>query len=287
MKKINMIIADDNKVNAQSLKAEFLKREEIGDVKVVNNGKEVIELLRIVDVDVLICDLIMPSLDGFGVIEQMDSMNLTKKPSIIMMSAVGKDSVTQKAMDVMGVDYYMVKPVDFNQLFQRVVEVFESNNSELIETTNSVNSEIQLNSQVSMDALEYSNVVQIENYSKPCDASLDIEITNILHTMGMPANIKGYRYLKDAIHMVVDNMELLYGITKELYPSIAKMNNTTSSRVERAIRHAIEVTWSRGNTQFMHELFASSVDINKNKPKNSEFIAKIAEKLNLELSIAR
>ena len=177
-----------------------------------------------------------------------------------MLSAVGQETITQKAINL-GAEYYIVKPFSFDILLKRINQLA---GNEVAETgkMNYVRS-IGRGSQVQRDELE-------------------LEITNIIHEVGVPAHIKGYHYLRDAIMMVVDDMELLGAVTKELYPAIAQKNNTTPSRVERAIRHAIEVAWNRGKIETIDQLFGYTVENNKGKPTNSEFIAIISDKLRLE-----
>ena len=276
-KKINVLIADDNRDNAQNIKEILLCQSNIGDVKVVNNGKDVLELIKNMKFDVLICDLIMPHLDGLAVIEEIKAMNLEESPFIIMMSSIGKDTLIQKAVNL-GVDYYMLKPIDYNLLVKRVSDMPGSLTS--IKSNNNINQKHSLKSNVVL--MEARRPSFIENNS-----NMQTKITNIMHEIGVPVHIKGYIYLREAIELVVDDVSLLGAITKELYPAIAKKYKTTSSRVERAMRHAIEVTCTRGDAQAMSGLFGYSISSHKAKPTNSEFIAMIADKLRLELSVAK
>lgn len=196
-------------------------------------------------------------------------MNLPKQPKIIVLSAVGQDKITQTAINL-GADYYIVKPFDFVIFINRIREL----------VTNKVvggEPKIRQNQEVQMTRSDY-----VKN-----TGNIETEITNIIHEIGVPAHIKGYLYLREAIKMVIDNVELLGAVTKELYPSIAKKYNTTPSRVERAIRHAIEVAWSRGKVDTINQLFGYTVHNTKGKPTNSEFIAMIADKLRLEHSMVK
>ena len=276
-KKINVVVADDNRDNAQNIKAELLRQDNIGDIKVASNGREVIELVKSMKVDVLICDLIMPHIDGLAIVEKIKEMNLEETPFIVMISSIGKDSVIQKAVNL-GVDYYMLKPIDYTLLTKRISDI--SGNMTSIKSSNNINQQDSLTSNVVL--MESRRPSFVEDNS-----SMQTKITNMMHKIGVPAHIKGYIYLREAIGLVVDDISLLGAITKELYPAIARKYRTTSSRVERAMRHAIEVTCTRGDGQAMSDLFGYSLNSHKTKPTNSEFIAMIADKLRLELSVAK
>lgn len=189
-------------------------------------------------------------------------------PRVIVLSAVGQDKITQQAI-TLGADYYVVKPFDMDIFTKRIREMF---NTQDVETKRrSVSTQV-----VEREAAATSR--------GPID--LETEITSIIHEIGVPAHIKGYMYLREAITMVVNDMELLSAVTKELYPSIAKKYNTTASRVERAIRHAIEVAWGRGQVDAINKLFGYTVHNEKGKPTNSEFIAIIADKLRLKNKVS-
>ena len=264
--KISVLIADDNK-DFCSILSEYLSTQD--DVEVVGTAKDGIEALELItetNPDVLVLDIIMPHLDGLGVLERLHSIELDKFPKIIVLSAVGQDKITQRAISL-GADYYVVKPFDFEIFMKRIKQV-----------TGSTPAIIERRKQIEMP----SGLVNSPNSSK----SLEAKITNIIHEIGVPAHIKGYLYLREAITMVVDNIELLSAVTKELYPNIAKKFNTTPSRVERAIRHAIEVAWSRGKVDTINNLFGYTVHTDKGKPTNSEFIAMVADKLRLEQKIS-
>jgi len=267
--KIKIVLADDNKDFCQLLKEYLSNEEDIEILGIAKDGIEAIELVQKTQPDLLVLDVIMPHLDGLGVIEKLNSMNLQKQPKIIVLSAVGQDKITQTAINL-GADYYIVKPFDFVIFINRIREL----------VTNKVvgsESKIRQNQEMQMTRSDY-----VKN-----TGNIETEITNIIHEIGVPAHIKGYLYLREAIKMVIDNVELLGAVTKELYPSIAKKYNTTSSRVERAIRHAIEVAWSRGKVDTINQLFGYTVHNTKGKPTNSEFIAMIADKLRLEHSMVK
>ena len=268
--KIKIVLADDNKDFCQVLKEYLSNENDIEILGIAKDGIEALDLVKKTQPDLLVLDVIMPHLDGLGVIEKLNSMNLPKMPKIIVLSAVGQDKITQSAINL-GADYYIVKPFDFVIFINRIRELV-SNKTKHIETKpRATHTDIQM---TRSDFVR--NVGNIET-----------EITNIIHEIGVPAHIKGYLYLREAIKMVIENVELLGAVTKELYPSIAKKFNTTPSRVERAIRHAIEVAWSRGKVDTINQLFGYTVHNTKGKPTNSEFIAMIADKLRLEHSMVK
>ena len=269
--KISVLIADDNKEFCSILNDYLLNQRDIVVTGIAKDGREALELIVEKKPDLVILDIIMPHLDGLGVLEKLNTMELEKVPRIIILSAVGQDKITQQAI-TLGADYYTVKPFDMEVFTKRIREMF---NGVSTQTTN-VRTSYQTSSIISS-----SN----ENRTKaPMD--LETEITNIIHEVGVPAHIKGYMYLREAITMVVNDMELLSAVTKELYPSIAKKYNTTASRVERAIRHAIEVAWGRGQIEAINRLFGYTVHNEKGKPTNSEFIAIIADKLRLKNKVS-
>ena len=267
--KIKIVLADDNKDFWQLLKEYLSNEEDIEILGIAKDGIEALDLVQKTQPDLLVLDVIMPHLDGLGVIEKLNSMDLPKQPKIIVLSAVGQDKITQTAINL-GADYYIVKPFDFVIFINRIREL----------VTNKVvggEPKVRQNQNVQMTRSDY-----VKN-----TGNIETEITNIIHEIGVPAHIKGYLYLREAIKMVIDNVELLGAVTKELYPSIAKKYNTTPSRVERAIRHAIEVAWSRGKVDTINQLFGYTVHNTKGKPTNSEFIAMIADKLRLEHSMVK
>lgn len=260
--KIKIVIADDNKEFADIL-SEYLKGQSDFDViGIAKDGVEAVKLVSTCQPDVLILDIIMPHLDGLGVLEKINSMENVPLPKVIVLSAVGQDKITQRAINL-GAEYYVVKPFDMEIFSKRIRQLF---------TPGQQMSEVRRNSvMIPQSSVKYSNA-----------NTLEAEITNIIHEIGVPAHIKGYLYLREAIEMVVNDVELLSAVTKELYPSIAKKYNTTASRVERAIRHAIEVAWGRGQVETINRIFGYTIRNSKGKPTNSEFIAMVADKLRLE-----
>ena len=273
--KMKILIADDNK-DFSDILMEFINRQEDMEViEVAGNGEEACTMIQEVQPDIVILDVIMPYLDGIGVLERVTTMNLERRPLFVMLSAVGQDKITERALSL-GAEYYIVKPFDMETLVNRIRQL---KNMALVG-----NSNIIVSSSIASSA---SNSKQLLAKSKSASAAhnLEAEVTQVIHEIGVPAHIKGYQYLRDAIIMVINDMDILNSITKQLYPSIAKQYNTTPSRVERAIRHAIEVAWSRGKMDTIDKLFGYTVNNGKGKPTNSEFIALIADRLRLEMQV--
>ncbi|WP_138204502.1 sporulation transcription factor Spo0A [Haloimpatiens lingqiaonensis] len=267
--RINVVIADDNKEFCNILNDYLMSQRDIMVSGIAKDGLEALRLIEEREPDLVILDIIMPHLDGLGVLERINSMEMKKIPRIIVLSAVGQDKITQRAINL-GADYYVVKPFDMDVFIKRIRQMFNNtiSNCDIVKTNN-----------------RYPKVESnMSDENKPVD--LETEITNIIHEIGVPAHIKGYMYLREAITMVVNNIELLSAVTKELYPSIAKKYNTTASRVERAIRHAIEVAWSRGQVDTINKLFGYTIHNDKGKPTNSEFIAMVADKLRLKNKVS-
>lgn len=263
--KIKIFIADDNADFASTL-ITYLNSQE--DMVVIGNAKDGLEASeKIVNLkpDVAILDVIMPQLDGLGVLEAI-TPKLDILPICIMLSAVGQDRVTTRAMRL-GAQYYIVKPFEMEVLVKRIRDLIKNQS---IENLPPALKEIK------------------NNYINTSNKKLNLEarVTNIIHDVGVPAHIKGYQYLRDGIIMSVKDVDVINQVTKQLYPDLAKKYKTTPSRVERAIRHAIEVAWNRGQIETMENIFGYTVNSNRGKPTNSEFIAMIADKLRLEIKSA-
>ncbi|WP_227938453.1 sporulation transcription factor Spo0A [Alkalihalobacillus deserti] len=264
MQKINVCIADDNRELVNLLNEYISAQNDMQVVGTAYNGQECLGLIEEKEPDVLILDIIMPHLDGLAVLERINTSSMKKKPHIIMLTAFGQEDVTKKAVNL-GAAYYVLKPFDMEVLITNIREI-NGQTRGLIQQT--------------------STQSFISTPQKDKGFNLDASITSIIHEIGVPAHIKGYMYLREAITMVYNDIELLGSITKVLYPDIAKKFNTTSSRVERAIRHAIEVAWSRGNIDSISSLFGYTVSHSKAKPTNSEFIAMVADKLRIEHKVS-
>ena len=252
MQNIKLLIAEENE-NNQSLITDYLQQE--GYFNVIgryDDESKILNTLKVVQIDILIINLFKSKFDGVKIIEQLrynDSEYLIPK-RIVAVTHFISNYVNAKLNDL-NVDYLAVEPVQ-------------------LESFSNVLKEMALSSDDVID----------NNY----DPNLDGETTDILHEVGVPAHIKGYLYLREAITMVYHNLDILGSITKVLYPDVAKKFNTTSSRVERAIRHAIEIAWVRGNVEAISEIFSYTISYNKSKPTNSEFIAMIADRLRLNHS---
>lgn len=268
MGKTKILIADDNKEFCDILGKFLSMEEEFEVVGVAKDGLEALDKVSKEQPDIIILDIIMPHLDGLGVLENLHKLELDCFPKVVVLSAVGQDQITQKAIEL-GADYYVVKPFDFKIFIKRLKQIIGTE----------VDSEISSKN-------DYINIPASNTQYINTSKSLEARITNIIHEIGVPAHIKGYQYLREAIAMVIDDIELLGAVTKELYPNIAEKYNTTPSRVERAIRHAIEVAWTRGKIDTIDNIFGYTVNTNKGKPTNSEFIAMIADKLRLEKEMA-
>ena len=269
--KTTILIADDNEDFAKTLVNYLEKEEEMEVIGIAKNGKEACDMVINTQPDVLLLDVIMPYLDGIGVLEYINSSGIAKKPMCIMLSAVGQAKITQTAISL-GAEYYVVKPFDIEILIKRIKEI---KNYKPTTAQNCYN-----NREVKIPYIDIS-----EN-NKKNEEALEALVTNIIHELGVPAHIKGYQYLREAIIMVIKDIDIINQITKQLYPEIARKFRTTPSRVERAIRHAIEVAWARGEQGTVESIFGYTISAAKGKPTNSEFIAMIADKLRLELKTA-
>ncbi len=266
--KISILIADDNQEFSRTLSSYINHQEDMEVIAMAKDGNEAIDMITNTNPDVALLDVIMPHLDGLGVLEHINAITNDKKPICIMLSAVGQDKITQKAINL-GAEYYVVKPFDIELLIKRIREI------KLFKPGQGANNFITRETKQQYIDLSASESKKEEN--------LEALVTNIIHEVGVPAHIKGYQYLREAIMMVVNDIDVINQITKSLYPKIAFKYNTTPSRVERAIRHAIEVAWGRGQQEAVEQIFGYTISASKGKPTNSEFIAMIADKLRLNL----
>ncbi len=263
--KIKIFIADDNAEFVSTLVTYLDSQEDMEVIATARDGLEAVDKLSKIDTDIAILDIIMPQLDGLGVLEAMHE-KLETLPICIMLSAVGQDKVTTKAM-CLGAQYYVVKPFEMEVLVKRIKELVKN---QPIESLSPVLKDVK------------TTYIEVDKNN----LNLEAKVTNIIHDVGVPAHIKGYQYLRDGIIMAVNNVDIINQITKQLYPDLAQKYKTTPSRVERAIRHAIEVAWNRGQIEYMESIFGYTVNSNRGKPTNSEFIAMISDKLRLELKTA-
>jgi len=258
MSRLNVAIADDNERMLDLLGELITNDRDLTLVGSANNGEDMYQIIKTKQPDVVLLDLIMPKIDGLSVMELVNGDKQIKKlPDFIVVSAIGQDKVTDDAFKK-GANYYIMKPFNNQTLLNRI--------KRLGKCAQKIRSSPE------------SKVVSMEIKEE----NLESRVTNMIHEIGIPAHIKGYHYLRDAIMMSVEDMDVLNAITKILYPTVAKKHQTTASRVERAIRHAIEVAWSRGKLDTLDELFGYTVSNGKGKPTNSEFIALIADTIRLE-----
>ncbi|NLM75478.1 MAG: sporulation transcription factor Spo0A [Clostridiaceae bacterium] len=261
-KKIRVLVADDN-VPFGLIICEYLESQD--DIEVtarVENGEEAIEMIEKTKPDIVILDIIMPRLDGLGVLTRYKNVDPKEKPIFIVLSAVGQDAITQQALSL-GAIYYIVKPFDLSVLVERIRELVRTHSPTVLR----------------MDSQNTASN-SVKTSIDPGD-SVQAKVTKIMRDVGVPAHIKGYQYMRDAILMAVEDREVISAVTKRLYPELAKAYKTTPSRVERAIRHAIEVAWNRGKVDTINKLFGYTINTKKGKPTNSEFIAMVADTLRL------
>jgi sporulation transcription factor Spo0A len=259
-KNIKIIVADDNQNFCKLLQDNLQSQEDFNIVGVAYNGLDAWELIQTQEPDLIIIDLIMPNLDGLGVLEHINSRTTMRRPKIIMQTAFGQEALTQQAMSL-GVDYFILKPFDLNVLNKRIRSLTQTQ------------TQTQIPSAASAQFSTATPVVRTVGKGE----NLSVDVTAIMHQIGIPAHVKGYQYIREAILMVIEDVSLLGAVTKELYPEIAKKYNTGPSRVERGIRHAIELAWERGQIDTLKRIFGYSMNVELQKPTNSEFIALLAD----------
>ncbi len=255
--KINIALAEDSDGFGEACRRK-LENSGYNVTVLEKNGQKVIDYLRDNTPDVLLMDAFMQQKDALGVLKEMESMSFDKKPAVMLMSAVDNPKFEQELINA-GAAYCFLKPFDIDLMSQRVRQL------------------------VKWYRGDKNNIIL--DYSKS-NSDLEIVISDVMHQIGVPAHIKGYQYLRTGILLTIDNPELMHSVTKSLYPEIAKMYKTTSSRVERAIRHAIEVAWDRGDVDVLSAYFGYTIQNTRGKPTNSEFIAMISDKMRLKMKIS-
>ena len=254
MEKIRIFLTDDNDEIRAALHKYLEAQEDMIISGEAANGVEALQRLPECPSDVIILDLIMPQMDGFGVLEQVQRIPPEQRPRVIALTALGREDFIARALRL-GVNYYMVKPVEMSQLMDRVRD----------------------------SARQMEGVCEEPpELPPPPSPNVDYRMSNIFLSLGIPAHIKGYQFLREGVRLVIEQPDRINRITKELYPSIARRYATSPSKVERAIRHAIEVAWSRGRVESLNRAFGCRVAIPEDKPTNGEFIALIADKLGME-----
>lgn len=274
-----VLIADDNREFANLLQDYVSEQTDMEVVGVAYNGQEVLSLVERYEPDVLVLDIIMPVLDGIGVLERLNGLAVSRPTRVIMLTAFGQETVTKKALDL-GAFYYVLKPFDMDVLIDRIRDVSQPDYY-IEQLAASGSTGFGIPGKAGSAVARPPHLVSVPTKTR----TVDQLITNIIHDVGVPAHIKGYQYLREAIVMVYYDVEILGSVTKILYPQIGAKYATTASRVERAIRHAIEVAWSRGNSEAISQVFGYTISVSKAKPTNSEFIAMIADKLRMETPV--
>lgn len=253
--KIKVLIADDATEFSRNC-ANVLKSYGFEVVLCAKDGVKVIQEIERIRPNVVLMDMFMPNIDSFGVIDNLKSKR--KELPIIMIMSGYDNPLLEKQVIENGASYYLIKPFDFEILAERILKM---NNKE-------------------------ADLTVIHSFNNSKDSDLELMITEIIHQIGVPAHIKGYHYIREAITIAVNNADIINSVTKQLYPMVAKKYQTTSSRVERAIRHAIEVAWDRGDIDVLNSYFGYTIHNERGKPTNSEFIAMIADKLRLRLKVS-
>ena len=246
-KEIKVVVVDDNEAVLSSVKKYFNNSELINIVGTFNNGKVALDYLinNSSEYDLAILDILLPQIDGIKILQEMKNNNINKKTMILSSF---KDDYTIRRLQSYGVSYYMLKPIDLDILNGRILDLFDE-----------------------AEKVKYSN-----------DSTVEVEVSSMLHNLGIPSHVKGYKYIREGIMLLYSSEDSMHLITKEIYPEIALKFNTTSSRVERAIRHAIEISWIRGDLKLMENIFGNSIDFERSRPTNSEFLTTIADRLKLK-----
>ena len=254
--KVSVLIVDDNRDFCDEMSDYIKASPDMCLAGVANDGDEAYGMICATRPDIVIMDIIMPKRDGISLLKKLANTKMTKRPTVIAHSVTGNEKVMESCYQA-GAEYYLLKPQTCDAIADTIRSLAPGNNNAGIVPTN-----------------------QAPKPEKESD--LETIVTEFMHELGLPAHIKGYQYIRTAIMMVVNNMDLLNYITKQLYPDIAKKYGSTSSRVERAIRHSIEVAWTRGRPETMNNIFGYTIDTGKGKPTNSEFIAMVADRIRLQ-----
>lgn len=253
---IKVLIADDN-IELSTKLGKYLAQQKGFFVQgIVNNGIDAVNKITEEKPDIVILEMMLPKIDGIGVLKAIQNKNIDEKPVCLVLSSLSQEMMIREAISL-GAYCFMLKPFDFSILAERIRRVSRKE--------------------------RYVRVVEKKKIIN--DENLEKEITSIMHDIGVPAHIRGHQYLREAIVLSIHNQELLGAVTKTLYPNVADTYKTTPSRVERAIRHAIEVAWSRGRLDTLQNVFGYTINVTKGKPTNSEFIAMIADKMKLEMKV--
>ncbi len=250
---IKLLVIDDDKNFCELVGEYFSNLDDYHVCGCVSNSSEALAMIEKHNPNVIALDLVMPQPDGLTILEQIPHLKLSVRPYVIMLTSFSQSGLIKRTSEL-NAAYYIVKPFELSFLDRRIRQLVRDDNS--------------------------TNFVEVKS------RNLDVDVTKIIHQMGVPAHVKGYQYLRDAIIMVAEESNLIGAVTKELYPMIADKYDTTASRVERAIRHAIELAWDRGNIDLMNQYFGYTINIERGKPTNSEFIAMVADKIRIGEKLA-
>ena len=276
-KPLSIVIVDDSDSFRANLKHYFSGMEDMNVVADATNGVDGYEQICRFKPDIVLMDVVMPRMDGLELLEKLSATRFDKQLVYIVLSTLGHDNITKRAMQL-GAHYYIIKPLErLETLSKRIRQIYEAVNSE-------PGAEV-----FEIPPVSYSRTPKSRAGALPClinEHNLERVITGLIHEVGIPAHIKGYTYLRDAIGLCIRDNHFINSITKQLYPTVAERNKTTSPRVERAIRHAIEVAWDRGDEAVLNEIFGYTIDTNRGKPTNGEFIALIADNIRIKMKDA-
>ena len=245
-KLIRVVAIDDNEAVLGSVKKYFKGSDKVEVVGVFNNGKDGLDYLlnNTKEYDLILLDILLSQVDGIKILEDLKNSNISKK--IIVLSSY-KDDYSIRKIQTLNADYYMLKPIDLSILESRMLELFD----------------------------------QTSEFKFKENVNIEVEVSSLLHDLGIPSHVRGYRYIRDGIMLLYESTSMVNLVTKDIYPIIAQKYDTTTTRVERAIRHAIEISWMRGDIKLMEELFGNSIDFDRSRPTNSEFLTTIADKFKL------
>ena len=254
-RKIRVLLADNSEFFAVPC-ANVMKSHGLDVITVEKDGKSLLDAIARQEPDVVLLDFFLPRLDAIGVLKALDGLELPKRPRMMIMSGFDNPALEREALTA-GADYYFLKAFDAGEMADR------------IQTLCGDHPAAPTNRAAERDVA--------------AEQSLEMQVTEIIHQIGVPAHIKGYQYLRDSILMAIEDGGIINAVTKRLYPAVAKKHDTTSSRVERAIRHAIEVAWDRGDVDVLNSYFGYTIHNSRGKPTNSEFIAMISDKFRLQM----
>ncbi len=255
-RKISVLLADNSEFFAVPC-SNVMKSHGLDVTMTEKDGRAVLDAVARMRYDVLLMDFFLPRLDAIGVLQNLATVDASKRPRVMLMSSFDNPALEREAMNA-GADYYFLKPFDADEMAKRILLICG----------------------------ETSTSEETVHWRENTANTLAVQVTKIIHQIGVPAHIKGYQYLRDAILLAIEDEQIINAVTKRLYPSVAKQNGTTASRVERAIRHAIEVAWDRGDLDVLNSYFGYTIHNSRGKPTNSEFIAMIADKFRLQLKIS-